>query len=44
MANTPTNVSGDTLAAVLVARSEGELDLAVYNSPTGAVTPVTAGG
>lgn len=44
MANTPTNVSGDTLAAVLVARSEGELDLAVYNSPTGAVAPVTAKG
>lgn len=44
MANTPTNVSGDTLAAVLVARSEGELDLAVYDSPTGAVAPVTAKG
>ncbi|MCL6263843.1 dicarboxylate/amino acid:cation symporter [Craterilacuibacter sp. RT1T] len=31
MINTPTNVSGDTLAAVLVAKSEGELELDVYN-------------
>ncbi|MGL6071922.1 dicarboxylate/amino acid:cation symporter [Craterilacuibacter sp.] len=30
MINTPTNVSGDTLAAVLVAKSEGELEMAVY--------------
>ena len=32
MANTPTNVSGDTLTAVLVAKSEGELDRSVYYS------------
>jgi Na+/H+-dicarboxylate symporter len=30
MINTPTNISGDTLAAVLVAKSEGELEIAVY--------------
>jgi len=30
MINTPTNVSGDTLAAVLVAKSEGELEQSVY--------------
>ena len=32
MANTPTNVSGDTLTAVLVAKSESELDRSVYYS------------
>ncbi|WP_255588145.1 dicarboxylate/amino acid:cation symporter [Deefgea piscis] len=32
MMNTATNVSGDSLAAVLVARAEGELDLATYRS------------
>ena len=30
MINTPTNVSGDTLSAVLVAKSEGELERDVY--------------
>lgn len=30
MINTPTNVSGDALAAVLVARSEGDLEHAAY--------------
>ncbi|WP_297576416.1 dicarboxylate/amino acid:cation symporter [uncultured Deefgea sp.] len=32
MMNTATNVSGDSLAAVLVARAEGELDLATYRN------------
>jgi Na+/H+-dicarboxylate symporter len=30
MINTPTNISGDTLTAVLVARKEGELDMQAY--------------
>ncbi|MBM3116928.1 dicarboxylate/amino acid:cation symporter [Jeongeupia naejangsanensis] len=32
MMNTATNVSGDTLAAVIVARSEGDLDRNTYNA------------
>jgi len=32
MINTPTNISGDTLAAVVVAHSEGELEHAVYRA------------
>lgn len=32
MANTPTNITGDVLAAVLVAKSEDELDIDVYNN------------
>ena len=32
MINTSTNISGDTLAAVLVAKSEGELEHTVYAS------------
>jgi Na+/H+-dicarboxylate symporter len=31
MINTSTNISGDTLAAVLVAKSEGELEHSVYS-------------
>ena len=33
MARTALNVTGDGAVAVLVARSEGELDLAVYDTP-----------
>jgi Na+/H+-dicarboxylate symporter len=33
MINTSTNISGDTLAAVLVAKSEGELEPAIYAAP-----------
>ncbi|MNJ81933.1 Proton/sodium-glutamate symport protein [compost metagenome] len=33
MARTTVNVSGDILVSVLIARSEGGLDLATYHDP-----------
>lgn len=41
MARTTVNISGDAMTALLVARSEGELDHDVYASPSGSQTVAT---